>query len=86
MNTNRKILKAIKICEEEMKGQNRFSSIPIIVESLTDMLEKLKNQDLNHEKKAKMVGAIGRIVTDDYSFMKSEIGEAVADAINEFMK
>jgi hypothetical protein len=33
-----------------------------------------------------MVGAIGRILTDDFSLMNSEIGKAVADAANEFLK
>lgn len=86
MSAKEKIMYAIKICEEEINGQNRYPTLPIIIESLKNMLDKMKDKDLSNEKKSKMAGAIGRIVTDDYSFMKSEIGLAIADAVNEFLK
>lgn len=86
MSASTKILYAIQKCEEEISGQNRYPAIPVIIESLKKMLEELDNQDSNYEKKSKMVGAIGRIVTDDFSLMNSDIGKAVADATNEFLK
>lgn len=86
MNTSTKILNAIQKCEEELRGQNRYPAIPVIIESLKRMLEELNNPDSNYEKKSKMVGAIGRIITDDFNLMKSDIGKAVADATNEFLK
>ena len=86
MSVNNKILHAIQKCEEELCGLNRYPFIPVIIESLKRMLDELAKQDLNYEKRSKMVGAIGRILTDDFSLMNSEIGKAVADAANEFLK
>lgn len=86
MSVNNKILYAIQKCEEELAGLNRYPAIPIIIESLKKMLDELSKKDSNYEKKSKMVGAIGRIVTDNFSLMNSEVGKAVVDATNEFLK
>ena len=86
MNLRTKILYVIQKCEEEKSGQNRYPAISIIIESLNTMLDELNNKYSNYEKRYKIVGAIGKIITDDYNLMKSEIGKAVADVVNEFLE
>lgn len=46
-----KIINAIKICEDELRGQNRFAAVPVIIQSLNDMLQHANNVNLTKEKR-----------------------------------
>ena len=86
MTVKEKILYAIEKCEEEFNGQNRYPLIQIIIRRLKDMLIVINEGKLNSNERANSIRGLGKIVTDSYDFMQSDIGKAVADAMNEFRK
>jgi hypothetical protein len=86
MDAKDKILYAIIKCQEELNGPNRYPLIPTIIQGLREMLDIIDEGKLDSTERAKSIDGLGKIVTDNYYFMQSDMGKAVADAMNEFRK
>ena len=84
MTLREKILYAIKKCEDELNGQNRYSMIPSILIGMKEMLKNVDEGMTDKNKRAKSMAGLWKIVSDNYYFEQSDIGKAVIDAMNTY--
>jgi hypothetical protein len=65
-------------------GQKRGPAIylPEIIRSLESMLDNL---DAPQERRARMAGALERLVTEDYSFSESSLGGEILELADGFV-
>lgn len=61
------------------KGSYPF--LPEIIQSLEVMRD---SPNLSQERRAKMAGALGRLVTEDYRFSESSLGGEILKVVEEF--
>ena len=76
-----KLDKVIDAVREEQKITDSYAFIPEIIEILEFMKKRI---DANNDEKNKIIGGIGRIVTDSFTFSESKIGGRILDIINDF--
>jgi hypothetical protein len=67
--------------KSEMRKENSYPYLPEILNSLETMRGALS---LSRERRSKMAGALGRIVTEDYSFSESHLGDKIIKLANDF--
>jgi len=72
------LLDEIRIAQASVKPH---PFLPAVEESLQAMKKNVRARKSDRES---MAGALGRIVTDDYAFAESELGNHIFDVINEF--
>jgi len=66
---------------ESAHGARPTVYLPEIVESFEAMLDNL---DAPQERRARMAGAVGRLVTEDYVFSESSLGGEVLEIADDF--
>ncbi len=62
---------------------NAHRFLPYLARSLRSMSDMSRTSGLDHASLAKAAGALGRIVTDDYAFSESSLGQRLLDLIND---
>lgn len=62
---------------------NAHRFLPYLVRSLQAMSDMSRASMIDHKSLAKAAGALGRIVTDDYAFSESPLGQSLLDLIND---
>ncbi len=76
-----KIDTALDLAKAESKTKDSFPFLPEIIESLENF--KL-SVDSKHTERKKMSSALGRLVTEDYYFSESHLGELIIEICDEF--
>ncbi len=62
---------------------NAHRCLPYVARSLQAMSDLSRAPMVDHASLAKAAGALGRIVTDDYAFSESLLGQGLLDLIND---
>jgi len=69
--------------ELESKKDDCFRFLPDIVKSLVALREGLKAKKIGKEKRRRMIGGLGRIITEDYSFSEGKLGTQLLNFLND---
>lgn len=78
-----KIEEIIGIAERALEESDSYPFLPEIIESLENMK---KNLNVIRERRERIAGALGRIITEDYKFSKSILGDRLLQIANEFIE
>jgi hypothetical protein len=76
---------ALELCKIEQQNKHAYPYLPVIVETLEKMKSVIINNSYDQEKRARMAGGLGRIITEDYSFSVSELGIMLLGITDEFV-
>ena len=77
-----KIAELIDLAKRALNKPESFPFLPEIIESLENMK---KNLDESRERKERMAGALGRLVTEDFNFSESELGTKILQIADDFV-
>jgi hypothetical protein len=72
---------ALARLRESAHGARATVYLPEIIRSFEAMLDNL---DALQERRARMAGAVGRLVTEDYAFSENPLGEEVLGIFDDF--
>lgn len=72
---------ALAKLRESAHGARPTVYLPEIIQSFEAMLDSL---DAPKERRARMAGAVGRLVTEDYVFSESPLGGEVLGIVDDF--
>ncbi len=72
---------ALAKLRESEHGARATVYLTEVIQSFEAMLENL---DAPQERRARMVSALGRLVTEDYAFSESPLGREVLEIADEF--
>lgn len=78
-----KIAELIDLAKRALKKPESFPFLPEIIESLENMQ---KNLNENRDRKERMAGALGRLVTEDFNFSESELGTKILKIADDFVE
>jgi hypothetical protein len=78
-----KIAVLIDLAKRDLKKPESFPFLPEIIESLENMQ---KNLNVSRDRKEKMAGALGRLVTEDFNFSESELGNKILQIADDFVE
>ena len=78
-----KIEKILVKVKDAMEDEGSYPFLPEIAQSIEAMKDGMT---LNHERRSKMAGALERLVTEDYAFSESTLGEEILKLSDEFAK
>jgi hypothetical protein len=79
----KKIKKLIIMCKEESQKTNSFAYLPDIIDQLTQLLELYLNKVNNDKKIKKLRGGLVRLISEDFSFMNSNLGNKLLRIISD---
>lgn len=74
----------IEESESELSGQDVYSYLPEIVETLELIHECLENRRCDEGYQRRLIGGLGRLVTENYGFSESELGNRILKFITEY--
>jgi hypothetical protein len=78
-----KITELIGLAKRNSTKPGSFPFLPEIIESLENMQ---KNLNVSRDRKEKMAGALGRLVTEDFNFSESELGNKLLKIADDFVE
>lgn len=76
-----KLLEVIALARHASLEPGAYALLPEIIQSLEAMLSGL---DQPAERRRRIAGALGRLVTDDFAFAESRLGGAILEVADEF--
>ncbi len=83
MKTENQIRILIQTAINANSKPGSYAFLPEIIASLEKMQNSL-NED--SDRRRKMAGALGRLVTEDWNFSESDLGQQLLDLVNEYGK
>ncbi len=78
-----RIEEIIGLAKRASEDPESYPFLPEIIESLENMK---KNLNVNRERRERMAGALGRIITEDFNFSESELGSKLLKVVNDFIQ
>ena len=77
-----KIEQILAKLKKAMKDEGSYPFLPEIAQSIEAMRDGLS---LDRERRSKMAGALERLVTEDYAFSESTLGEEILKLSDKFV-
>ena len=78
-----KIEELLVLAQEALKVPGSYPFLPEIIESLENMKKKLNE---SRDRRERMAGGLGRLVTEDFDFSESELGTKLLKIADEFVE
>lgn len=79
-----KIEYVLQLCLEEQKKEYSYAYLPGICKTLERMKNIVENDQYDRAQREKTAGALGRLISDNYYFMVSELGTKLLNIADEF--
>jgi hypothetical protein len=76
-----RLLDVLRMARQASQEPGAYALLPEIIQSLEAMSTAL---DLPLERRRRMAGALGRLVTEDFAFAESSVGGAILLLADEF--
>lgn len=83
--TKKRINELLQEAREAAKRPDAYGLLPDVIKIMEMLQHKLESDSPDLEAIVRGAGALGRVVTDSYSFSESPLGSKLLDFVNEII-
>mgnify|MGYP000633940014 FL=1 len=83
--TKKRINELLQEAREAAKRPDAYGLLPDVIRIMEMLQHKLESDSPDLEAIVRGAGALGRVVTDSYSFSESPLGSKLLDFVNEII-
>jgi hypothetical protein len=84
MDITDQIKRAVKLARADVEKEGHYPYLPPIIETLELIQQAYKNGD--GPRCLKLASGLGRLTTEDYNFMLSELGGLLSDTVTDLCR
>ena len=83
--TKKRINELLQEAREAAKSPDAYGLLPDVIRIMEMLQNKLESDSPDLDAIVRGAGALGRVVTDSYSFSESPLGSKLLDFVNEII-
>ena len=83
--TKKRINELLQEAREAAKSPDAYGLLPDVIRIMEILQNKLESDSPDLDAIVRGAGALGRVVTDSYSFSESPLGSKLLDFVNEII-
>jgi hypothetical protein len=83
--TKKRINELLHEAREAAKSPEAYGLLPDVIRILEMLQSRLESENPDWESIVRGAGALGRVVTDSYSFSESSLGNKLLEFVNEII-